>query len=129
MGLLDDILKELIGLLGLDDHLDKLPKALGGAEPQVGPAFRNFLEVASDTARGLADRYLATDAMLLALANAQPDAPTTLPGLAGLGLDDAGAVGRAGRGAAVQPRQRPQRALHLPGALLARPLPHRERRR
>jgi ATP-dependent Clp protease ATP-binding subunit ClpB len=58
---------------GAEELLGKLPKAVGGAEPQPGPAFRNFLELASDTGRGLGDRYLATDAMLLAFANAHTD--------------------------------------------------------
>jgi len=56
-----------------DELTDKLPKAIGGAEPQFGPAMRNFLELSSDTARGLADRYIATDAMLLAFTNAHTD--------------------------------------------------------
>ncbi|MBK7294600.1 MAG: AAA family ATPase [Holophagaceae bacterium] len=56
----------------------KLPRAVGGAEPQVGAAFRHFLEVASDTGRGLGDRFLATDALLLALANAHTDAKKVL---------------------------------------------------
>jgi len=56
----------------------KLPRAVGGAEPQVGAAFRHFLEVASDTGRGLGDRFLATDALLLALANAHTDAKKAL---------------------------------------------------
>ena len=56
----------------------KLPRAVGGAEPQVGSAFRHFLEVASDTGRGLGDRFLATDALLLALANAHTDAKKVL---------------------------------------------------
>jgi ATP-dependent Clp protease ATP-binding subunit ClpB len=58
--------------------VDKLPRAVGGSEPQVGAAFRHFLEVASDTGRGLGDRFLATDALLLALANAHTDAKKTL---------------------------------------------------
>ncbi|NWJ41914.1 MAG: AAA family ATPase [Geothrix sp.] len=56
----------------------KLPRAVGGAEPQVGAAFRHFLDVASDTGRGLGDRFLATDALLLALANAHTDAKPLL---------------------------------------------------
>jgi ATP-dependent Clp protease ATP-binding subunit ClpB len=56
----------------------KLPRAVGGSEPQVGPAFRHFLEVASDTGRGLGDRFLATDALLLALSNAHTDAKKVL---------------------------------------------------
>jgi len=58
--------------------LAKLPRAVGGSEPQVGAAFRHFLEVASDTGRGLGDRFLATDALLLALANAHTDAKKVL---------------------------------------------------
>ena len=58
---------------GAEDLLARLPKAVGGAEPQAGPAFRNFLELASDTGRGLGDRFLSTDAMLLAFANAHTD--------------------------------------------------------
>jgi len=67
---------------GLNDAAEalvaKLPRAVGGSEPQVGSAFRHFLEVASDTARGLGDRFLATDALLLALANAHTDAKKVL---------------------------------------------------
>jgi ATP-dependent Clp protease ATP-binding subunit ClpB len=61
-----------------EELVTKLPKAIGGAEPQVGPALRNLLEVASDTARGLADRYLATDALLLTFANAHTEAKKLL---------------------------------------------------
>jgi ATP-dependent Clp protease ATP-binding subunit ClpB len=56
----------------------KLPRAVGGSEPQVGASFRHFLEVASDTGRGLGDRFLATDALLLALTNAHTDAKKVL---------------------------------------------------
>ncbi len=69
---------------GAEALLAKLPKALGGAEPQPGPAFRNLLELASDTGRGLGDRYIATDAMLLAFANAHTDVKKLL---ASFGLD------------------------------------------
>ncbi len=55
-----------------------LPRAVGGAEPLVGAAFRRFLEVASEVGRGLGDRFLATDALLLALAQAPTDAKTVL---------------------------------------------------
>ena len=69
-------------LKGLADaaqaSLDALPKAIGGSEPQPGPALRNFLEIASDTGRGLGDRFLATDAMLLAFANAGTEAKKLL---------------------------------------------------
>ena len=57
----------------VDELIGAMPKAIGGSEPQAGPALRNFLEISSDTARGLADRYLATDAMMLAFSNACTD--------------------------------------------------------
>ena len=67
------------GLMDAADGLvAKLPRAVGGAEPQVGAAFRHFLEVASDTGRGLGDRFLATGALLLALSNAHTDAKKVL---------------------------------------------------
>ena len=76
------------GLRGLVDAaqglLDGLPRAIGGSQPQPGPALRTFLELSSDTARGLADRFVATDAMLLAFANAATDAKKLL---AKFGLD------------------------------------------
>ena len=58
--------------------LDGLPKAIGGTEPQAGPALRHLLEVGSDTGRGLGDRFLATDALLLAFANAGTEAKKLL---------------------------------------------------
>ncbi len=61
-----------------EDLVSKLPRAVGGSEPQVGAGFRHFLEVASDTGRGLGDRFLATDALLLALTNAHTDAKKVL---------------------------------------------------
>ena len=64
--------------IAAEELIAKLPRAVGGAEPQVGAAFRHFLEVASDTGRGLGDRFLATDALLLALANAHTDAKKVL---------------------------------------------------
>jgi len=70
---------QLQGLLEATEALvDRLPRAIGGAEPQAGPGLRSFLEAASDTGRGLADRYLATDAMLLAFGNAHTDAKKLL---------------------------------------------------
>jgi len=71
---------------GADGLLDALPKAIGGSQPQPGPALRSFLELASDTARGLGDRFVATDAMLLAMTNAGTDAKKLL---AKFGLDRA----------------------------------------
>ena len=56
----------------------KLPRAVGGADPQIGAGFRHFLEVASDTGRGLGDRFLATDALLLAFSNAHTDVRKSL---------------------------------------------------
>jgi ATP-dependent Clp protease ATP-binding subunit ClpB len=53
--------------------LDAMPKVAGGSHPQAGPALRNFLELASDTSRGLGDRFVATDAIFLAFANSSTD--------------------------------------------------------
>lgn len=61
-----------------EDLVHRLPRAVGGAEPQIGAGFRAYLEVASDTGRGLGDRFLATDALLLALSNASSDAKPVL---------------------------------------------------
>jgi ATP-dependent Clp protease ATP-binding subunit ClpB len=69
---------------GAEGLLAALPKAIGGSQPQAGPALRNFLDLASDTGRGLGDRFVATDAMLLAFANAATDAKKLL---AKFGLD------------------------------------------
>ncbi|HJV23861.1 MAG TPA: AAA family ATPase, partial [Holophagaceae bacterium] len=56
-----------------DQALARLPKAVGGAEPQPGPAVRNLLEAGSETGRKLGDRFLATDAVLLAFASASTE--------------------------------------------------------
>jgi ATP-dependent Clp protease ATP-binding subunit ClpB len=69
-----------------EDLLDALPKAIGGSQPQAGPALRSFLELASDTGRGLGDRFVATDAMLLAFANAATEVKKLM---AKFGLDRA----------------------------------------
>ncbi|MDE3245244.1 MAG: AAA family ATPase, partial [Acidobacteriota bacterium] len=83
---------------GADELVAKLPKAIGGSEPQPGAGFRHFLEVASDTGRGLGDRFLATDAMLLAFSNAATDAKKLLErfGLDRKKLEAAIKEGRAG---------------------------------
>jgi len=58
--------------------LASMPKAIGGSEPQAGAALRHFLEISSDTGRGLGDRFLATDAMLVAFGNAGTEAKKIL---------------------------------------------------
>ncbi len=88
------------GLLdGADALVAKLPKAVGGAEPQIGAGLRHFLETASDTGRGLGDRFLATDALLLAFANASTDAKKLLErfGADRKKLEAAIKAGRAGQ--------------------------------
>jgi len=52
----------------IEAQLGRLPRAVGGAEPQPGPAFRALLAAASARARDLGDRFLATDVLLLTLA-------------------------------------------------------------
>ena len=87
---------------GAESLVDHLSKAIGGAEPQAGPALRNFLELASDTGRGLGDRFLSTDAMLLAFANAHTDVKKLLERF---GLDRKkleGAIRESRKGARVE---------------------------
>ncbi|HTL97473.1 MAG TPA: Clp protease N-terminal domain-containing protein, partial [Holophagaceae bacterium] len=60
-------------LAAVDEALAKQPKAVGGAEPQAGPALRQLLETASEAGRSLGDRFLATDALLLGLASQSGD--------------------------------------------------------
>jgi len=87
---------------GAESLVDRLSKAIGGAEPQAGPALRNFLDLASDTGRGLGDRFLSTDAMLLAFANAHTDVKKLLERF---GLDRKkleGAIRESRKGARVE---------------------------
>ncbi|MDP9021042.1 MAG: AAA family ATPase, partial [Actinomycetota bacterium] len=50
------------------DALAKLPKAYGGAEPQLSRALRQALEAADAARADLGDEYLSTEHLLLALA-------------------------------------------------------------
>src|SRR5437764_12055 len=52
-----------------DDALDRLPKAYGGAEPQLGRAARDLLETADKARTELHDEYLSTEHLLLALSD------------------------------------------------------------
>ena len=65
-------------LAAVDEALAKQPKAVGGAEPQAGPALRHLLETASEAGRSLGDRFLATDALLLGLASQSGDTKSLL---------------------------------------------------
>ncbi|HEV2766306.1 MAG TPA: AAA family ATPase [Acidimicrobiales bacterium] len=51
------------------DALAKLPKAYGGAEPQLSRALRQALEAADAARAELGDEYLSTEHLLLALAD------------------------------------------------------------
>src|SRR5438874_182329 len=51
------------------DALDRLPKAYGGAEPQLSRATRDLLEAADHERTELHDEYLSTEHLLLALAD------------------------------------------------------------
>ncbi|HWC09834.1 MAG TPA: ATP-dependent chaperone ClpB [Acidimicrobiales bacterium] len=53
----------------LEEQLASLPKAYGGAEPQLGRAARDVLEAADTEREGLRDEYLSTEHLLLALAS------------------------------------------------------------
>ena len=52
----------------LEELLGGLPKAYGGAEPQLGRAARAVLAAADTERSGLHDEYLSTEHLLLALA-------------------------------------------------------------
>ncbi|TML56947.1 MAG: AAA family ATPase, partial [Actinobacteria bacterium] len=52
-----------------DEALAKLPKAYGGAEPQLARATRDLLEQADHERTGLNDEYLSTEHLLLAMAD------------------------------------------------------------
>jgi ATP-dependent Clp protease ATP-binding subunit ClpB len=51
----------------LEDRLAALPKAYGGAEPQLSRAARDVLEAADNEREGLRDEYLSTEHLLLAI--------------------------------------------------------------
>jgi ATP-dependent Clp protease ATP-binding subunit ClpB len=51
------------------DALDRLPKAYGGAEPQLSRATRDLLDAADHERTELHDEYLSTEHLLLALAD------------------------------------------------------------
>jgi ATP-dependent Clp protease ATP-binding subunit ClpB len=53
--------------------VERQPKAVGGAEPQPGAAFRQLLEKAMEVGKSLGDRFLATDALLVTFADAAGD--------------------------------------------------------
>jgi ATP-dependent Clp protease ATP-binding subunit ClpB len=53
----------------VEDALDRLPKAYGGAEPQLSRATRDVLEAADKERAELHDEYLSTEHLLLALAD------------------------------------------------------------
>jgi len=53
----------------VDDALNRLPKAYGGAEPQLSRALRDVLEAADKERAELHDEYLSTEHVLLAMAD------------------------------------------------------------
>ncbi|HEX2192321.1 MAG TPA: ATP-dependent chaperone ClpB [Acidimicrobiales bacterium] len=55
----------------LEEQLAALPKAYGGAEPQLGRAAREVLEAADAEREGLRDEYLSTEHLLLALSGSK----------------------------------------------------------
>jgi ATP-dependent Clp protease ATP-binding subunit ClpB len=52
-----------------DEALAKLPKAYGGAEPQIGRALREVMETADQAREELHDEYLSTEHLLLVMAD------------------------------------------------------------
>ncbi|MDP9419519.1 MAG: AAA family ATPase [Actinomycetota bacterium] len=53
----------------LEDQLQRLPKAYGGADPQIGRALRDVLEAADAARADLGDDYLSSEHLLLAMAD------------------------------------------------------------
>jgi ATP-dependent Clp protease ATP-binding subunit ClpB len=53
----------------ITEHLDRLPKAFGGAEPTMDRALREALEVADRQRGDMGDDYLSVEHLLLALAD------------------------------------------------------------
>jgi ATP-dependent Clp protease ATP-binding subunit ClpB len=53
----------------VEEALGKLPRAYGGAEPQLSRATRDVLEAADREREGLRDEYLSTEHILLAMAD------------------------------------------------------------
>ena len=51
------------------EAMSRLPKAYGGAEPQVGRALRDVMETADEARSELGDDYLSTEHLLLAMAD------------------------------------------------------------
>ena len=59
-------------------ELDRLPKASGGAPPQMGSALGKLLEEAASAAGKLKDDYVSTEHLLLALATTESKAKSLL---------------------------------------------------
>ncbi|MBV8981372.1 MAG: AAA family ATPase [Acidimicrobiia bacterium] len=53
----------------VNETLDRLPKAYGGAEPQLSRALRDIVDVADAERTELHDEYLSTEHLLLAMAD------------------------------------------------------------
>ncbi|MBV9283462.1 MAG: type VI secretion system ATPase TssH, partial [Acidimicrobiia bacterium] len=53
----------------VNDALDRLPKAYGGAEPQLSRALRDTVDAADAERTELHDEYLSTEHLLLAMAD------------------------------------------------------------
>nr|MDP9006889.1 AAA family ATPase [Actinomycetota bacterium] len=53
----------------LEAQLGRLPKAYGGADPQIGRALRDAMEAADAARSDLGDDYLSTEHLLLAMAD------------------------------------------------------------
>src|SRR5205085_4201582 len=80
----------------VDDALNRLPKAYGGAEPQLSRALRDVLEAADKERAELHDEYLSTEHVLLAMADR-----------VGVPRDDLLNILREVRGSHPVPRQTP----------------------
>jgi ATP-dependent Clp protease ATP-binding subunit ClpB len=61
----------------LRDHLQKQPKAYGGAEPHISPRLRVVLDAAQAEARTMQDEYVSTEHLLLGILS-EPGRATTV---------------------------------------------------
>jgi ATP-dependent Clp protease ATP-binding subunit ClpB len=62
----------------LEEHVSKIPKVTGGAQPTLSNATSRVLQAAFDQAEKLKDEYVSTEHLLLAIASDREDAAARL---------------------------------------------------
>ena len=98
-----------------EDKLAKLPKNYGGSDPTLSRELTGIIEQAQVEQQNLADEYLSTEHLLLALA-------------ARLNLKKEDLLAALARRARLAPRHVAGSGVDVPGAREVRPRPHRRRR-